>query len=131
MRIYKHKGKNFQRIGNCKLCGQCCKDLALEVEIPIEPNGKSIKELAKIKKQKEIQRYIKKGYKDVEASRITWLTKDLMKFTISLTCPYLENKKCVIHKERGYSKKPAFCQRFPTPEVTRPKGCGYRFKKLN
>jgi len=78
------------------MCGQCCKNLALEIETSAEPNGHSKAAAAKIEKQKEINKYIKKGYKDVEASRVTWLKGNDFKFTLTLTCPHLKGNKCVI-----------------------------------
>ncbi len=128
MKIHKHK--TLQRIGSCKMCGQCCKNLALEIETSAEPNGHSKAAAAKIEIQKEINKYIKKGYKDVEASRVTWLKGNDFKFTLTLTCPHLKGNKCVIHSNKGYGNKPDFCRKFPEYGVDRPKNCGYRFKRV-
>lgn len=130
MKTHKNNGSDYRRQGGCNLCGECCRYLGLDIEIPIEPNGKSKAKVARTEKQKEINRYLKKGYKDVEVGRATWLKKDILKFTLSLTCPHLRSNKCVIHSRKGYNKKPDFCQRFPEPKVPRPTGCGYRFRKL-
>lgn len=131
MKIYTRKGQRFQRVGKCKQCGECCRNLGLEIETSVEPNGKSKHVLAKEIKQKEVEKYTKKGYKNVEASRITWTDETDIKFTLTLDCPHLKNNKCVIHSNGGYNKKPDFCQRFPEPHVLKPKECAYRFKKLN
>ena len=131
MKIYKHNNKSLHRVGSCKCCGECCKNLGLEIETTAAPNGKSKEIVTRELKQKEVELYTKQGYKDVEASRITWLKGNDFKFTLTLTCPHLKKNKCVIHSDKGYSKKPSFCQRFPEPGVVKPAGCGYRFKQIN
>lgn len=115
----------FKRLGSCKLCGECCRNLIYEIEYEVEPNGQSKAEQAKELKQKEIKSYSKKGFYNIKAGKVTWLN-NTVKFNLDLTCPYIaKDNKCTIHKNR-----PMPCREFPTHGVVKPLKCGYKFKKV-
>ena len=124
--MYKHNGVTYCREGDCLRCGKCCKELVIETEMENDDlMGKNKQMVITQMKEEEKEAYKKKGYKNINIGRVTWLTNKKIKFDIELDCPFLKNNKCSIH-----NNKPKHCREFPTPGVRRPKGCGYSFKKI-
>ncbi|MDD5332061.1 MAG: YkgJ family cysteine cluster protein [Candidatus Nanoarchaeia archaeon] len=118
----------YKRIGECKLCGQCCRELSLEVEKEVKP-GLDKRTAAKKVKESEINLYKRRGYTNIKCSKVTWLSKKEVRFSLELKCPHLVKNKCTIHSVNGFDKKPGPCREFPTFGVRRPEGCAYRFRK--
>jgi len=119
-----------QRIGECKCCGECCRNLFVIIEEEVDTPKNNREKLTIIKKikQKETKSFKKKGFINIKPCKATWVKKNELKITFDLTCPHLEEKTnfCKIN-----DNKPNYCKIFPTYDILPlMKGCGYSFKKI-
>ena len=118
-------------IGKCKNCGQCCRDLRLEMTTTFSSKPKNVLQID-LNKQRDdfISKHIKDNpyldFSQVEDIKIEQIEKYSFRLTFyNIQCRALIKKKgkyyCSIHKN-----KPALCEAYPSVTSEILKGCGYK-----